>query len=148
MPPLSRALRVARRAPRWSTTQGFVAGLILGVCITTVLAAQMSFSATSLGTGSVSVTACDSSIAVDIGHGYQSASTRFTVSSLTLMSVDVACAAKTLVLIGYSGTVSTLAITTVLPSAASWPTGSAFTLAPGAVIASGGVTSTAVEIRD
>jgi len=148
MPPLTRTFRSNPRFSQLGTTKGFIAGLVCGVCVTTVLAAQMTFSATSLGTGSVGVTACDSSIAVDIGHGYQAASTRFTVSSVTLLSVDPACANKTLVLIGYSNTVSTMGVTTVLPASGSWPTGNAFTLAPGATIASGSVTSTAIEIRD
>jgi hypothetical protein len=62
--------------------------------------------------------------------------------------VDVACAAKTLVLVGYSGSASTLGITTALPANGAWPTNSAFTLAPGGTVLSGAVTSTAIEIRD
>jgi len=148
MPPLSKSLGGARRVPKWLEVRGFIVGLVLGVCVTTVLAAQISFTSAGLGTGSVNVTACDSTITIDIGHSYQTASTRFTISSITLSSVDVACAAKTLVLVGYSGSASTLGITTALPANGAWPTNSAFTLAPGATVLSGAVTSTAIEIRD
>jgi len=148
MPPLSKSLGGARWVSKWSEARGFIVGLVLGVCVTTVLAAQISFSSTGLGTGAVNVTACDSTITIDIGNSYQTASTRFTISSITLSSIDVACAAKTLVLIGYSGSTSTLGITTALPATSVWPTNSAFTLAPGGTIPSGAVTSTAIEIRD
>lgn len=148
MPPLSKSLRAPRRVPKWLEVRGFIVGLVIGVCVTTVFAAQISFSSTGLGTGAVSVTACDSTITIDIGHSYQTASTRFTVSSITLSSIDVSCAAKTLVLIGYSGTSSTLGITTLLPVIGGWPTNSAFTFAPGGTVVSGAVTSTAIEIRD
>jgi hypothetical protein len=148
MPPLSRALKSAKRLPRWLEVRGFIVGLLLGVSVTTVFAAQISFNSTGLGTGSVSVTACDGTIAIDIGHSYQTASTRFTVSSITLSSIDVACAAKTLLLVGYSGTSSALGITTTLPAIAGWPTNSAFTLAPGATVPSTSISSTAIEIRD
>jgi hypothetical protein len=148
MPPLSKSFRGTRRIPQWLEVRGFIIGLVLGVCVTTVFAAQMSLSATGLGTGSVAVTACDSTITIEIGHSYQTASTRFTISSITLSSVDVVCAAKTLVLVGYSGATSTLGVTTVLPASGGWPTNSAFTLAPGGTILSSAVTSTAIEIRD
>jgi len=148
MPPLSRTLRGRVRAPRWSTAQGFIAGLVAGVSVTTVLAAQISFTTAGLGTGSVSVTACDSSIVIGLGNAYQTASTRFTISSVTVSSVDVACAGKTLSIVGFSGTVSTMGISSLLPAASAWPTGSAFTLSPAATIVSGSVTSTSIEIRD
>ena len=148
MPPLSKALPGTRRIPRWLEVRGFIVGLVLGVCVTTVFAAQISFGSAGLGTGAVSVTACDSTITIEVGHSYQTASTRFTISSITLSSIDVVCAAKTLVLVGYSGATSTLGVTTVLPTSGGWPTNSAFTLAPGGTILSSAVTSTAIEIRD
>jgi len=148
MLPTSAAFKRSIRSARPGTLKGFVAGAAVGISVTTVLAAQISFSSTGLGTGTVSVTACDGQVSVEIGHGYQTASTRFTVSSLTIAGVDAACAGKTLTLVGYSGSVSSIGISTVLPAAVSWPAGSAFTLAPGAVVPSGSVTSTAIEIRD
>ena len=129
-------------APRW-----FIAGAVSGVVASTVLAASIGFSGdTTLGTGTVAVTQCDSNVTIEIGSNYDIASSVFTISAITLAGIDSSCANKQLRLVGYSGSVKALDTTTLLGASLGWE--STITINPASAINTDQVQGTALEIRD
>ncbi len=144
---LTRFGRVGRTLERQPAPRWFFAGLILGLVSSTVLAASLGVAGTrSLGAGSIALTQCDSSVTVTVGAAYNTSATSFTVGAITLSDISVSCAAKTLSLVGYSGTATALTFTTVLPSSASWS--STITVTPATGINLSAVQGTALEIKD
>lgn len=137
-----------RNAPRSiSGSRWFVAGLIVGVLSSTVLAASIGFSGTtSLGVGSIGVESCDSEITVEVGSAYDISASTFTVSDVTLLDIADTCALKTLRFLGVSGTVTAISTNIALgPAGTAWSS----TI----ILSTGGmgvdqVQSTALEIRD
>jgi hypothetical protein len=115
--------------------------------VSTVLAASIGFSGdTTLGTGTVAVTQCDSDVTVEIGSAYDIASSVFTISAITLEGIDSGCANKRLRLVGYSGSVTAFDTTTTLGASLGWE--SSITISPPSAIGTDQVQGTAIEIKD
>jgi hypothetical protein len=139
--------RESRRHPRSAAFRWFVAGIVVGVVTSTVLAASIGFSGdTTLGAGSIAVVQCDADVSVEVGSAYDVTASTFTVSAITLGEIDTACAGKTLRLIGFSGSVTALDTTTTLGPTTSWA--STITVVPASSINIDQIQGTALEIRD
>ena len=138
---------VIARAGRTSAPRWFIAGAVCGVVVSTVFAASIGFSGdTTLGTGTVAVTQCDSDVTVEIGSAYDIASSVFTISAITLAGIDSGCANKRLHLVEFSGSVTAFDTTTILGAALGWE--STITISPASAIATDQVQGTALEIKD
>ncbi|MGI9096505.1 MAG: hypothetical protein ACR2JL_04245 [Candidatus Limnocylindrus sp.] len=138
---------VVPRVGRTSASRWFIAGAVCGVVASTVFAASFGFSGdTTLGTGSVAVTQCDSDVTVEIGSAYDIASSAFTVSAITLAGIDSGCANKRLRLVGYSGSVTAIDTVTTLGASLGWE--STITISPASAIGTDQLQGTALEIKD